>query len=221
MGQAAEHYRRGVFDLEFVRSGSRTAVGRQKDRNLQRDGREEVVRFAERQHGRREHFEGRLGPLAHGHVFDHPHHRREAVQHHRAHGDDRVEAAVEELMRFRSAAPAVARRTSVPLDLGDAVVEAGCPVMLSLWGADSDPAAYAAPDEIDPVANAGVPHLGFGHGPHHCLGAALARVELQEALRALTAQLEPPTLRAAITWDVPIGINGPTDLPLRVVPRPS
>lgn len=136
-------------------------------------------------------------------------------------GEVAVEAAVEELMRFRSAAPAVARRTSVPLDLGDAVVEAGCPVMLSLWGADSDPAAYAAPDEIDPVANAGVPHLGFGHGPHHCLGAALARVELQEALRALTAQLEPPTLRAAITWDVPIGINGPTDLPLRVVPRPS
>jgi cytochrome P450 len=90
---------------------------------------------------------------------------------------------------------------------------------LSLWGADSDPAAFPDPLGVDPVANVGIPHLGFGHGPHHCLGAALARAELQETLRALTTTLEVPEVREPIEWSLPIGINGPTRVPLRVRPR--
>jgi hypothetical protein len=111
-------------------------------------------------------------------------------------GDLGVEPAVEELMRYRSAAPAVSRRTTTQVEVGDAELPAGCPVLLSLWGADSDPAAYPAAAELDPVAKAGIPLVGCGHGPPHCLGAALARAELQESLRALCECLEPPTLRA-------------------------
>jgi cytochrome P450 len=44
-----------------------------------------------------------------------------------------------------------------------------------------------------------VPHLAFGHGPHHCVGAALARMELQIALRTLLTSM--PTLRLAVPAD--------------------
>lgn len=134
-------------------------------------------------------------------------------------GEVGVEPAVEELLRYRSAAPAVSRRTTTRVEVGATELEAGSPVLLSLWGADSDPAAYPAATELDPAANAGIPHVAFGHGPHHCLGAALARAELQESLRALCERLAPPEVRAPIEWGPPIGINGPTCVPLRVRPR--
>lgn len=136
-------------------------------------------------------------------------------------GEVAVDAAVEELLRHRSAAPAVARRTLEPVELPGVTLPAGAPVLLSLWGADSDPVAFPDAAGIDPVANAGIGHLAFGHGPHHCLGAALARVELQEALRAMCEQLEPPQLRGPVDWALPIGITGPTRVPLRVTPRSS
>lgn len=130
-----------------------------------------------------------------------------------------VDDAVEELLRYRSAVTAVPRRTTEAMQVGAEAVDVGCPVFLSLWGADSDPATYPAAAELDPVANAGIPHLAFGHGPHHCLGAALARAELQASLGALTERLHPPQLRGEISWDVPIGINGPTCVPLQVEAR--
>ncbi len=123
---------------------------------------------------------------------------------------------VEELLRHRSAVPAVSRATVADVEVDGEVIPAGTPVLLSLWGADSDPAVYPEPADVDLVANAGLPHLAFGHGVHHCLGAALARAELQESLRALAATLVVPEVREPIEWSVPIGINGPTILPLRV-----
>ena len=134
-------------------------------------------------------------------------------------GDVDAAEAVEELMRHRSAVPAVSRAVAADVEVDGEVIPAGTPVLLSLWGADSDPAVYPEPAEVDLVANAGLPHLAFGHGAHHCLGAALARAELQESLRALTATLAVPEVREPIEWSVPIGINGPTRLPLRVRPR--
>ncbi len=134
-------------------------------------------------------------------------------------GEWDVAASVEELMRHRSAAPVVTRRATEPVEVAGTTFEPGDHVLLSLWGADSDPAAFPDPLGVDPVANVGIPHLGFGHGPHHCLGATLARAELQETLRALTTTLEVPEVREPIEWSLPIGINGPTRVPLRVRPR--
>ena len=58
-----------------------------------------------------------------------------------------------------------------------------------------------------------------GTGPHFCLGAALARAELQEALAALTARLECPVLADGAAWKPPVGINGPDRLPIRFAAR--
>jgi hypothetical protein len=126
---------------------------------------------------------------------------------------------VEEVMRFRSAATGVGRRVAAPIEHRGERLEPGTQVLLSLWSADHDEAVYPVPDALDPARNAEVPHLAFGHGAHHCLGAALARAELCDALDALTRRLGCPTVGEGAVWRPPVGINGPERLPITFVPR--
>lgn len=121
---------------------------------------------------------------------------------------------VEEVLRYRSAATSVGRTAAAAIDHGGEHIPAGTTVLLSLWSADHDEHVYPRPDEIAPADNAAVPHLAFGHGAHHCLGAALARAELQEGLAALTERLECPRLEPGAVWKPPLGINGPDVLPI-------
>lgn len=65
-------------------------------------------------------------------------------------------------------------------------VRAGEPVTAVLAAANRDPRAFGRPDELDLTRPAGPRgHLGYAHGPHFCLGAPLARVQVQVALAAL------------------------------------
>jgi cytochrome P450 len=135
-----------------------------------------------------------------------------------ANGSLEVAALIEEVLRFRSAATAVGRTVAEPVE-GDGVrLEPGTRVFLSLWSADHDESVFPQPDEVAPSANAGAPHIAFGHGPHHCIGAALARAELQEAFTALTSRLAPPVLVDGALWKPPVGINGPDRLPIAFTP---
>ena len=126
---------------------------------------------------------------------------------------------VEEVMRLRGAATTVGRTVTEPLEVQGERLEPGTRVLFSLWSANRDETVYPKPDEIAPRENAEMPHVGFGHGPHFCLGAALARAELQEALAALTARLHCPTIEAGAVWTPPVGINGPEILPIRFARR--
>jgi cytochrome P450 len=87
-------------------------------------------------------------------------------------------------------------------------------MLVSVWSANHDERAFPHPETIDPAQSVETSHLAFGHGAHHCLGAALARAELQEALAALTARIECPAIGADAAWRPPVGLNGPTRLPL-------
>ncbi len=121
---------------------------------------------------------------------------------------------VEEVLRYRSAATSVGRTAAEPIDHAGEHIPAGTTVFLSLWSADHDPSVYPRPEQVAPAANDTAPHVAFGHGAHHCLGAALARAELQDALTALAERLECPRLEAGATWKPPLGINGPDALPI-------
>jgi len=127
---------------------------------------------------------------------------------------------VEEVMRLRGAATNVGRTVVEPVEVDGERLEPGTPILFSLWSANHDEAAFPEPEKMAPRENADVPHVGFGHGPHFCLGAALARAELQEALAALTVRLECPTVGQDAEWSSPMGINGPTRLPLTFKRRP-
>jgi cytochrome P450 len=75
------------------------------------------------------------------------------------------------------------------------VIPAGEQVMPMLGTANRDPSVFTDPDRLD-VTREAASHLTFGAGVHHCLGAQLARVELQEAFRGLIGRL--PGLRLAV-----------------------
>ena len=136
-----------------------------------------------------------------------------------ARGELTAAEVVEEVMRLRGAVTNVGRTVAEPVEVGGERLEPGTRVLLSLWSANRDEAAYPKPDELAPRENGDLPHVGFGHGPHFCLGAALARAELQEALVALTRRLHCPTVGPDATWTPPMGINGPVALPITFEPR--
>ena len=99
--------------------------------------------------------------------------------------DDRlIPTAVEEMIRFDSPLQLFERTALTDTPVGDVVVPAGHKVAALLGAANRDPAVFPDPDTFD-VARADNPHIGFGAGIHFCVGAPLARMELQTSLRVL------------------------------------
>jgi cytochrome P450 len=122
--------------------------------------------------------------------------------------------AVEELMRFRGAVGAVPRVVVDDFELDGYRLTAGTLVALSTSAANHDPSGFDNPWAFDITADR-EPHFTFGGGPHYCLGAALARAEMQEALPILAAALPNLTLDGEPVWRPPMGIFGPESLPIR------
>jgi cytochrome P450 len=131
----------------------------------------------------------------------------------------RASEVVEEVLRLRSTVTSVGRTVVEPVEFRDEEIPPGTFLLLSLWGADHDPAAFPHAERFDLAAHRDAPHVAFGHGPHHCLGAALARAELQEGLAALSARVTCPTIGAGAMWRPSAGITGPTQLPIRFETR--
>ena len=86
------------------------------------------------------------------------------------------------------------RVTSEPVDVGGVTVPQGELLDLVLGAANRDPARFPEPDRLD-LERSEIRHLSFGGGIHFCLGARLARLEGQIALRALSARF--PSLKLA------------------------
>ena len=128
--------------------------------------------------------------------------------------------AVEETMRYLGTVRATMRIASEDITLHDVMIPAGTLVMTGLAVANRDGTVWTEPHRFDiERAPATDPHLTFGSGIHYCLGAALARAELQEALPTLARRLPNLRLDGAIEWKPPtVGIWGPARLPLRFDP---
>ncbi|MCP3759176.1 cytochrome P450 [Streptomyces sp. TBY4] len=128
-----------------------------------------------------------------------------------------VPNAIEELLRFVPLLavdqPAVARED---LTIGGVLIRAGETVVPSMNAANRDPEVFANPQSID-ITREHNPHLAFSHGAHHCVGAQLARLEMQAALRSLVARF--PGLRQAVPdeelrWKAGVVLRGVEALPV-------
>jgi nocardicin N-oxygenase len=126
--------------------------------------------------------------------------------------------AVEELLRFvplnTGSAYGVMAKEDIPF--GDLVVHAGETVIPCVGAANRDPRVFHDPGELD-LHRTENPHISFGFGAHHCIGAQLARVELQVAVATLlrrfpTLQLAVP--RADVHWRTGSLIRGVEALPV-------
>jgi cytochrome P450 len=92
--------------------------------------------------------------------------------------------AVEEMLRWWTPVMVFRRTATADVELSGVRIRAGEKVVVSFTSANRDESVFAEPDRFD-VRRSPNPHLTFGHGPHFCLGAQLARVQM----RALFAEL--------------------------------
>ncbi|MGX6604750.1 cytochrome P450 [Micromonosporaceae bacterium Da 78-11] len=95
-----------------------------------------------------------------------------------------IATAAEEMLRYDSPLQMFVRTAAADVELAGVRIPAGAEVAALLGAANRDPAVFADPDTFD-VGRDPNPHLSFGAGLHFCLGAPLARIELQAALGAL------------------------------------
>ena len=98
---------------------------------------------------------------------------------------EELRAAIEEFLRWGSPiAQAPLRFAAEDVEFDGVVVPRGAMVMVSLAAANHDPARFERPDDYEELRDT-TGHLAFGHGLHFCLGASLARLEAEVALRTL------------------------------------
>ena len=129
-----------------------------------------------------------------------------------------VEQALDELTRFDPPAPLAIRRfPTEDVTIAGVTIPAGAPVLLSLAGANRDPARFRDPDRLD-IRRPENPHLSFGYGIHYCVGAPLARIEATVAISTLLRRM--PGLALAVPadklrWRPSFRVRGLVELPVR------
>jgi cytochrome P450 len=128
--------------------------------------------------------------------------------------------AVEESMRYLGAVRGTARVASEDIEYKDTLFPAGTLVATSLVGANFDPSVWPEPQRFDITREStGQPQMTFGAGIHFCLGANLARAELQEALPLLARRMPDLGTYAPVEFKpATVGIWGPSKLPLTFTP---
>ncbi|GAA2245250.1 cytochrome P450 [Kitasatospora cystarginea] len=129
-------------------------------------------------------------------------------------------AAAEQLLRAvplgdTAEIPGLLRRAVADLEIGGVAISAGSVVAADVRTANHDPEVYPPSETLDHFAPLGTPSLTFGAGPHHCLGAWLARMELELGLHQLARRL--PGLRLAepvegIAWRTGLLTRSPASL---------
>jgi cytochrome P450 len=125
-----------------------------------------------------------------------------------------IPGAVEELLRYESPTHNIDKLAAEDFEIAGVHVRRGDTLNVMLASANRDEAAFADPDTLD-IRRPAVQHLTFGRGPHHCLGASLARLEAQVSLRQLTQRF--PDMRLAtdeIHWRSTHMNRGPEYLPV-------
>ncbi|MGY1652943.1 cytochrome P450 [Geodermatophilus sp. SYSU D01119] len=121
--------------------------------------------------------------------------------------------AIEELMRFDSPLQLFERTATEDVEVGGVTVPAGAKVAALLGAANRDPAVFADPDVLD-VGRTDNPHISFGAGVHFCIGAPLARVELQASFGALLSRTSDLQLARPARRRPEFVIRGLAELPV-------
>ncbi len=129
-----------------------------------------------------------------------------------------VPGAIEEALRFRSPLQWVMRVPRRDVELHGQTIPAGKLVLAVVGSANRDPKNFPAPDRFN-IRREPNSHLGFGHGIHFCLGAALARLETRIAISDLLRRFRSFERTEKTPW-VPrqaLNVLGPASLPIQLL----
>ncbi len=125
--------------------------------------------------------------------------------------------AIEELLRYDSPVQASRRITLESVEISGTTIPAGAFVMASLGSANRDESFWGADvDELKLSRENARQHVSFGAGPHHCLGASLARLEAAIAIQRLVSRFPDLALDGDVTRNGRINLRGPAHLPVSV-----
>jgi cytochrome P450 len=123
-------------------------------------------------------------------------------------------AAADELIRFVSPVKQFTRTCRVPFTLRDVTFTPGDLVLLSYASANRDEDVFDDPFHLDIRRENALRHLAFGFGPHFCLGAHLARLEIRTLFKELLARVDNIALTAEPTWTKSYFVEGPKSVPI-------
>ncbi len=131
----------------------------------------------------------------------------------------RIPDAVEEILRFEGSTQFMARTLTAPVELHGRHMPEGAKVLLLLGSANRDERVWDRPDVFDIDRRSLVQHLGFGHGIHVCLGAALARLEMRVSLEEILRRMPGYEIDADRCTRVHSGnVRGWASVPIRCGP---
>ncbi len=125
-----------------------------------------------------------------------------------------IESATEELLRYDAPAQAITRRATEDVPLGERTIRKGEKALCVLAAADRDPEVFSDPEALN-IERDPNPHVAFGTGIHACLGATLARAEIQTVISTILARF--PNIELAtddIAWEGSFIIRGLSSLPV-------
>ncbi len=145
-------------------------------------------------------------------LAQHPEHRRELAE-----DPSLIPAAVEELMRWESPVPGVARVLAHDAEVAGEQLRAGTRVTVLIGSANTDEAEFDRADTVDFHREANR-HLAFGGGIHRCLGSHLARLELRVAMEELQRRIPDYELAPGTTLEYTEGLRAVEHLPIVFTP---
>jgi cytochrome P450 len=144
--------------------------------------------------------------------IDHPQQWRLLAEH-----PELAEQATDEVLRVAPSITLNGRTATETLTYRGLEIPAGTRIFLVTSTANTDPAVYGTA-AFDITARRPAPHITFGGGMHYCLGAALAKAEIAEALPILARRLRDPEQAGPAQWRPHSGLSGPRQLPIRFTP---
>lgn len=128
---------------------------------------------------------------------------------------------VQELLRYTPAVATTSRLIHEDVEINGVVFPAGTFVLVSLSAANRDPRMFDRPDQLDPSRTDAHGHSSFGLGHHYCIGASLARAQLEEALVMMATTLGPIRADGPAVFTTPQGLAGVQSLPIAFAPHPE
>jgi cytochrome P450 len=132
--------------------------------------------------------------------------------------DAHLENAIEEVLRFTSTTTQFRRTATIDTEIGGHPVKAGDKIYLSYAAANRDPAVFPDPHRFDIERANAKRHIAFGSGPHVCIGAQLARLQLKALLQQIVTRIPDIRLTEEPEWLRSIWFNAIVRMPIAFTP---